>query len=149
MENLFNQKDYDAILHRFDSITSLSENYWGKMEINQMIVHVKFQLDIALGNKAAKAQGPIFLRSLIGKWLALYIIPWGKGEHTPIEMDALKNGTVITDFDSDKHLLICRMEEFLSASSFSPHPFFGGLNKKDWGRLTWKHLNHHLLQFGA
>jgi hypothetical protein len=43
-----------------------------------------------------------------------------------------------------------RLKEFISTTtSFSPHPFFGKLNNKDWGRVTWKHLNHHLVQFGA
>ena len=151
MENLFNQKDFVAIVDRLNSINQLSERKWGKMDVNQMIVHLKDQLDIALGNKAAKAQGPYILRTIWGKWLAIYIVPWRKGkESTPKEMDALLNGAVITDFESDKHLLISRIQEFVSITGdFSPHPFFGKLNTKDWGRLAWKHLNHHLMQFGA
>jgi hypothetical protein len=64
-------------------------------------------------------------------------------------MDASVNGMIITDFESDKHLLLIRIKEFTSATSFSPHPFFGKLGNKDWGRLAWKHINHHLVQFGA
>jgi hypothetical protein len=45
--------------------------------------------------------------------------------------------------------LLQRLNEFFSARQYSPHPFFGNLNNKDWGRLAWKHFNHHLLQFGA
>ena len=29
-----------------------------------------------------------------------------------------------------------------------PHPFFGALTPDDWGVLTYKHLDHHLRQFG-
>ena len=115
-----------------------------------MVVHVKDQLDIALGNKPAKAQGSFFLRTHLGRWLALYIAPWGKGKQaTPNEMDTLKNGTIITEFDSDKHLLLIRINEFIVAPDFAPHPFFGKISKKDWGRLAWKHINHHLWQFGV
>ncbi len=150
MENLFIQKDYEAIVLRINSISPLSERQWGKMEVNQMVVHLKDQLDIALGNKPATAQGPIILRTIIGRRLALYLLPWIKGKlKTPKEMDALKNGIIITDFESDKHLLLMRMEEFVSAKGFASHPFFGKINNKDWGRLAWKHINHHLLQFGA
>ncbi len=150
MENLFNQKDYESIILRFDSITPFSEAQWGKMDVHQMVLHVKYQLDIALGYKLARAQGPLLLRSAIGRCIALYLLPWGKGKlSTPKEMDALNNGIVVTDFESDKHLLLRRMKEFISAPGFSPHPFFGQINNKDWGRLAWKHLNHHLLQFGA
>jgi hypothetical protein len=151
MENLFNQKDFDAIVARLNSISQFSERKWGKMDVNQMVVHLKDQLDIALGNKSAKAQGPFILRTIMGRWLALYALPWRKGkEVTAKEMDALLNGAIITDFESDKDLLLTRLMEFISTNSgFSPHPFFGNLSNKDWGRLAWKHLNHHLLQFSA
>ncbi len=150
MENLFNETDCEKIVQRFNTITPLSEKLWGKMDVNQMIVHLKDQLDIALGIKAAKAQGPLILRTMVGRWLALYVLEWRKGkEGTPKEMDASLNGTIITDFESDKHLLLIRIKEFTTAASFSPHPFFGKINNKDWGRLAWKHINHHLLQFGA
>jgi hypothetical protein len=29
------------------------------------------------------------------------------------------------------------------------HPFFGPLTHGGWGRLAWKHLDHHLRQFGC
>lgn len=151
MENLFNPSDYQAIIVRFNDISPLSQRCWGKMEVNQMIVHLKDQLDIALGNKPAMAQGPVILRTSLGRWISLYFLSWGKGKiATPIEMDALKNGMIVTDFESDKHLLLVRLQEFISTSnSFAEHPFFGKINNKDWGRLAWKHINHHLLQFGA
>jgi hypothetical protein len=151
MENLFNQKDFDAIVERLNSISQFSERKWGMMDVNQMVVHLKDQLDIALGNKSAKAQGPFILRTVMGRWLALYALPWRKGkEVTAKEMDALLNGAIITDFESDKDLLLTRLMEFISTNAgFSPHPFFGNLSNKDWGRLAWKHLNHHLLQFSA
>lgn len=31
----------------------------------------------------------------------------------------------------------------------SPHPFFGPLNTTEWGNVIWKHLDHHLRQFGV
>ena len=120
------------------------------MDASQMIIHLKDQLDIALGHKPAAAQGPFLFRTILGRYLILYVIPWRKAkEITPLEMNAELKGPVITDFESDKHLLMMRLHEFATAESFCDHPFFGKLNKKDWGRLAWKHFNHHLLQFGA
>lgn len=150
MENLFNQQEYDVIIKRLHSISPISESLWGKMNVNQMVVHLKDQLDISLGNKIAATQGPIILRTFFGKWMALYIIPWRSGkEASPKEMDAFKNGSAVAGFEIDKHMLLVRLKEFISASDFSPHPYFGKLNKKEWGRLAWKHFNHHLLQFGV
>ncbi|MEO6229969.1 MAG: DUF1569 domain-containing protein [Ferruginibacter sp.] len=150
MQNIFNQHDYQSILDRIHKISPASERIWGEMEVNQMIVHLKDQLDIALGNMKAAAQGPFFFRTTLVRYLVLYVVDWRKGkEITPKEMDATLKGAVVTDFESDKHLLIIRLQEFTKATSFEVHPFFGKLNKKDWGRLAWKHFNHHLLQFDA
>ncbi len=150
MQNLFNHEDYQSLLVRINSISPVSERLWGKMEVNQMIIHLKDQLDIALGNMSAAAQGPFLLRTVPGKFLALYVIPWRKGkEITPREMNPQLKGMVVTDFESDKHLLLIRIQEFTKANCFADHPFFGRLNKSQWGRLAWKHINHHLLQFGA
>jgi uncharacterized protein DUF1569 len=150
MKNLLNPNDCEALQLRINSISSFSEKQWGRMEPNQMIIHLKDQLDIALGHMPAKAQGPVLLHTVIGKYLALYVLPWRKEKvRTPLEMDADLKGRVVTNFESDKHLLLTRMKEFVDATSYSAHPFFGNLNRKDWGRLAWKHINHHLLQFGA
>ncbi len=31
----------------------------------------------------------------------------------------------------------------------APHPTFGPLTKSEWGQLGWKHIDHHLRQFGV
>jgi hypothetical protein len=31
----------------------------------------------------------------------------------------------------------------------APHPFFGVMTPHEWDVLMWKHLDHHLRQFGA
>jgi hypothetical protein len=30
-----------------------------------------------------------------------------------------------------------------------PHPFFGKLTTEQWDMLQWRHLDHHLRQFGV
>jgi Protein of unknown function (DUF1569) len=29
------------------------------------------------------------------------------------------------------------------------HPVFGKMTKEQWSKATWKHLDHHLQQFGV
>ena len=36
-----------------------------------------------------------------------------------------------------------------SRSTRHPHPFFGSLTPQAWSRGMYKHLDHHLLQFGV
>jgi len=30
-----------------------------------------------------------------------------------------------------------------------PHPMFGSFTKEQWGQMQYKHLDHHLSQFGV
>ena len=121
MQNLLNPRDYEVLVQRVNTISSFSENLWGRMNVNQMIVHLKDQLDIALGHMPAQAQGNALFHTIIGRYLALYVVPWKKNKlATPAEMDADKKGMVVTNFESDKHLLLIRMKEFTDARPLPP-----------------------------
>ena len=63
----------------------------------------------------------------------------------------LRNNPV--DFEQAKSELI---EKVLKFSTLGPkvianhkHPFFGEMTNEEWDLLQWKHLNHHLNQFGV
>ena len=32
---------------------------------------------------------------------------------------------------------------------WNPHPIFGAFTHQQWGQLQYKHLDHHLRQFGV
>jgi hypothetical protein len=34
-------------------------------------------------------------------------------------------------------------------STRHPHPFFGNYTPEQWGVFQWKHIDHHLRQFGV
>jgi len=36
-----------------------------------------------------------------------------------------------------------------SRETWYPHPSFGEFTKEQWGQLEYKHLDHHLRQFGV
>jgi hypothetical protein len=48
---------------------------------------------------------------------------------------------------------VAAVEELMGRMAATPlstiHPFFGPLTHAGWGRLAWKHLDHHLRQFGC
>jgi hypothetical protein len=41
------------------------------------------------------------------------------------------------------------IERGTDAAGKETHPFFGKLSGKEWGELTYKHIDHHLQQFGV
>ena len=150
MKNLFNPEDKAEIIRRVNEVKGDSEKLWGKMNVEQMIVHVKDQLLLALGEREFTLQGPKIFKSLIGQKLALYVVPWRKGkEETPSEMNMEIGGSKTTTLQNDKRELLARIEIFSKTptANLFAHPFFGKLRNKDWGRLAYKHLDHHLKQF--
>lgn len=54
------------------------------------------------------------------------------------------------DFEVEKSKLIDMVNHFTpEAMVDEPHPIFGKMTKEEWSKGTWKHLDHHLQQFGV
>src|SRR5258708_28343680 len=57
------------------------------------------------------------------------------------------------DFERERAQLIRTIDSFANAGaaccSQHPHPFFGSLNPHQWAILMYKHVDHHLRQFGV
>jgi len=148
--NIFNQSDYQAIIQRLYALEKENKGKWGKMNINQMLEHCSIQLELGLGKiEQDDYEGPSIQRTWFGRWSFLYILPWPKGLPTPSKMNVLKNQISSIEFDERKKQLLNLLEEVQLNPNLKPHPFFGPLSKTDWGRLIWKHLDHHLKQFGT
>lgn len=57
------------------------------------------------------------------------------------------------DFRTERERLCGLIDRFVAAGpegcTTHPHSFFGRLNPEEWATLTYKHLDHHLRQFGV
>ena len=56
--------------------------------------------------------------------------------------------TLPSDIDMDKAEFKEIVGRFVDARTCSSHPVFGALSKNQWGILSFKHVDHHLKQFG-
>jgi Protein of unknown function (DUF1569) len=149
-QNIFNEQDYAIILQRIVNITESSTKQWGTMNVAEMLVHCNLQLKLALHEiEGTKHEGSFILRTGFGRWMGLYGPRWKKGTTTPTQMNVLQQKLPIGKVDAEKETLLNYLKVILTKDAFQEHPIFGKLNKKDWGRLIWKHLDHHLRQFGA
>lgn len=91
-------------------------------------------------------------RSLL-KWVALWApIPWPKGFKTVPELDQQTGGTSPAEFDDDVRELrglLDRLTRRPRNFQWQPHPHFGQMSDREWMRLGYLHMDHHLRQFGA
>ncbi len=62
---------------------------------------------------------------------------------------------IVTDernFEKEKRQLIDMIKRFTSTADphiVQQHPFFGKMSGNEWAVLAYKHLDHHLRQFGV
>ncbi|MCE7960849.1 MAG: DUF1569 domain-containing protein [Acidobacteria bacterium ACB2] len=95
-------------------------------------------------------------QSLLGKLVTPFIRKMVLGEK-PFQKGAPTDPTFLVpderDFAAEKARLaglveaLCRRGPAEAAKN--PHVFFGKLSGEEWGVLTFKHLDHHLRQFGV
>jgi hypothetical protein len=146
MKNLFNPQDKQEILQRIGKLNETTQPQWGKMSVAQMLKHCTLPLGIAMAN-------PKPARSLFGRLFGGMIkgpvigpTPFKKNGYTPkiFKVDTLEV------FNEQKNKLVGMLEKFNAASvSDKVHPFFGPLTEAEWGESQYKHLDHHLTQFGV
>ena len=119
---------------------------WGKMDAAQMVWHCQIPLEVGIKNKLPKTKGNLLIRLFFKK--SLYNDkPWRKNLPTIPRAVA----TEAKDFDKEYKKLLELIHTFHGLNSretWNPHPMFGRLTADQWGKLEYKHLDHHLRQFG-
>jgi hypothetical protein len=152
MKNIVNTNDRDRILARIDALQGNERAQWGTMTVGQMVCHAADQIRMALGDITVADQSNFFTRTLVVH-LVLLGLPTPKGKvKTAPEIDTAGRGTQPTTFEQDTKLLKQTIAEFLDTderSAFQPHPIFGPFTRRQWGRLSYLHLDYHLRQFGV
>ncbi len=146
MRNLFNPTDKQELLNKINSLTPNTQGQWGKMSVAQMLKHCTFPLQLALTNPKPPRQfigrilGPLAKETVIGAK------PFKRNSFTP------KGFKVETEenFNIQKENLLSLINRFIPENvTDKVHPFFGSLSEEEWGQSQYKHLDHHLTQFGV
>jgi hypothetical protein len=152
MKNILNEKEFRLIEKRIQSLTEQSVRQWGKMQPAQMLAHCSDQVRLALGQKEPHEK-PTFINRNIARYVGLWLprIPI-KNMKAPVDMDQQYYGTVSLDIETEKSSLIELLMHIRSLPEervLHPHPMFGKLNRRQWGRFMFVHIDHHLRQFGV
>ena len=147
VKNLFDPAAKQEIIDRIHKLTPNTKQLWGKMNVSQMLAHVQIPIRIAYGTHHPKGS---FLLRLIGPIFKSKL--W---DEKPYKQSLPTDPTFIMaglekDFEKEKVALIEMINGFSETSiAGEHHPVFGKLTKENWSKATWKHLDHHLQQFGV
>ena len=149
MKNLFQADATDEVLSRIDRLEPASQHLWGKMDVAQMMAHCSATLDMACGQMVVPR---MFIGRILGP-LARPIFtnekPFGKNGPTNKQLKIADK----RDFAREQGQLKTRVRQFHEGGEAQctkhPHPFFGPISPLEWATGMYKHLDHHLRQFGA
>ena len=149
MKDVFQPEILNEILSRIETLTPNTQRLWGKMDVAQMMAHCSEVLKVAVGDEKPPRT---FIGKIIGGFVKPILTnekPFGKNSPT----DATFKIADPKNFASEKEVLVGLLKRFAMGGKSSvtthPHPFFGQLTPTEWSSATYKHLNHHLQQFGC
>lgn len=149
MKNLLEKEAAEEVLTRIDQLQPAVRRLWGKMDVAQMMAHCSAALDMASGNV-------ILPRIFIGRLIGPLIKPIYSNEKPFSKNNPTAPKLVVSDqrdFQRERDQLKVKVRKFQDGGEAKctqhPHPFFGSLTPYEWGRGMYKHLDHHLRQFGA
>lgn len=148
--NIFSQEVTSDIVQRIDKLTPSSQALWGKMNVSQMLAHCSVTYEMAFENIHAKPNA--FLRLFL-KWMVKdYVV-----SEKPYKQSGATAPAFIITGDKDFQVEKERLKKYLQktvevgASFFDNKESlsFGVLTIEEWNNMFYKHLDHHLKQFGV
>jgi hypothetical protein len=123
------------------------ERAWGVMNHDQLLPHLVDGLRLAMTGTDRVAKG-IFSTGLM-RHLLVHRLKWPEGK-AQAPKGAFQR--VCEDWDSDRAELLRLIDEYRATPPHglgNAHPIFGPMTARDWDVLVWRHLDHHLRQFGC
>lgn len=147
MNSIFNKTSIEIMIYRINTLTPEREGIWGKMTVDQMLKHINEALIFAFGEKKVKVN---FVMRLLGRMLKNKVLNSDFGRNSPTAKEFIFANKY--DFENSKNELILNFRRFTERDqSIKPtvHPFWGELTHEEWNKLMWKHMDHHLKQFGV
>lgn len=150
LPNIFQQEVSEEVIQRINKLTSSTKPLWGKMSVDQMLAHCSVTYEMIYEDKHPK---PNFFTGLMLKMFVKKAVvseaPYKKS--SPTAPAFLIKDT--KNFDQEKERLVnfIRKTQQLGESHFDGKEShsFGALNINEWNNMFYKHLNHHLNQFGV
>ena len=150
MKSLFDVGTAAEIKSRIARLEPASARQWGKMDAAQAMAHCAITMEWAVGDSFAPR---VFLGRVFGPLAKSKVLK----DDAPLRRNTptAKSLVIVNqrDLRNECQRLAALVDRFSAGGpeccTKHPHTFFGALTPDEWGRLMYKHLDHHLRQFGV
>lgn len=147
MKSIFNTEAHNEIMSRLELVDENSKANWGKMNVAQMAWHCQGPFNIMLEKNDYDLK-PNWLAKVFFKKSLYNDKLWRKNLPTARFLKTKDD----KDFNTEKSKLqelITETYAHRDKTEWKPHPGFGYFTADQWGQMQYKHLDHHLRQFGV
>lgn len=150
MKNIFIKEVTNEVIARIEKLTPKTQPNWGKMSVSQMLAHCCVTYEMIYTDKHPKPNAfAKFMMKLFVKKIVVSEKKYAKNGRTAPQF-------IISDkkvFETEKKRLI----DFITKTQELGEQYFdgkeshsfGNLTSNEWNNLFYKHLEHHLTQFGV
>ena len=151
MKNLFDATVANQVKMRLGGLKPESERRWGKMTAAQMLAHCSVSMQWAVGEVVPEQ------RALPARLLGRLVKPLVFRNEAPLRKNAPTAKSLLVadgrDWAEERERLLGLIDKFAAGGAAGctkhPHSFFGKMTPEEWAILLYKHLDHHLRQFGV
>ena len=150
LPNVFQAETISALHARIDNLSAGSAALWGKMNVSQMLAHCCIPFEQALG---MRSDGPnLFMKLLLRAFFKKSMV-----NEVPYRQNLPTSPSFVIDdernIEAERRrlkMLIGQFSELGSAAFEGKKQIsLGSLSALEWNNLMYKHLDHHLRQFGV
>ena len=150
MKNLFEAAWVEEVKERMAQLRPDSERLWGTMNPAQALAHCSRGIELAVGDRIPP-------RLLLGRIIGRIVKPMALGNDEPMRRNSPTAKDLVVkderDLGTERARLCGLIDRFVGAGpkgcTKHPHSFFGKLTPEEWATLMYKHVDHHLRQFGV
>jgi hypothetical protein len=150
MMNLFDAAKANEVKARLARLSPDSQRQWGKMSPGQAMAHCVRSMESAVGNTRPPR---MFIGRIVGGMVKSRVVANDEPirRNAPTAPDLVIRGE--RDLGAERERLTGLIDRFATGGATGctthPHSFFGRMAPEEWAILMYKHLDHHLRQFGV
>jgi hypothetical protein len=144
---LWDERDRRTLDERLARLTPETRGRWGSFDAPRMLCHITDAVRAAIGEvSCAPKQSP--LRHAPINALVMFYLPWPKG--TPTAPELLARAPETWEKEVVRYrAAVDALTKRPKAGAWPVHVVFGRISGAQWGRLLYRHTDHHFKQFGV
>jgi len=150
MKNIFDKTVTSELVERINKLNSSTQGLWGKMNVGQVMAHCCVTYEYVYEAKHKKPGG-------LKKFLLTSFVKKSVVSDKPYSKDLRTAPDFLMGDDKDFELERKRLVDYINKTQELGEAYFDGkeshsfgvLDKKEWNAMFYKHLDHHLSQFGV